>query len=135
MTFPQERLELSATSFEMGTVLEANFLSKEKRSVVCFSFAHVSAFRVLDEDGLTELWHASAKTPRPAQTTFRVRGHKWQFESELSWLMGGTEDFYSFMIATDGDCLEVVSSKEPSIELRPAEVSKFEVIETPSSSR
>lgn len=105
--------------------LEATFLSREKRAVVVFTFSNVSAFRVLDEHGLTELWQASSTQPRPAKTTFRVTGHKWQEESFLSWVMASCE--FSFMIATDWECLEVVSNFEPTIELRSAVVTNLSV--------
>lgn len=97
--------------------LEAVFLSIEKKSVIIFRFERPMALRVLDEHGLLDIWAASGETPRPAKTTFLVKGHKWQQESELSWFMGGTE--FSLMIATDWDCLEVVGT-EPTIEMRPA---------------
>lgn len=120
--FPSEGFSLElpeSDSVQIGT-LEATFLSREKRGVVVFGFDNVIAFRVLDEHGLVDLWNASARSPRPARTTFRVKGHKWQEESFLSWFTAGCE--FSFMIATGWDCLEVVASTEPVIELRAANV-------------
>ena len=107
--------------FEQGREtngLEAIFISKEKRVGVKFMFENVSAFRVLDEHGLVDLWNASKNNSRPARTTFRVKGHRWQTESELSWVMADCE--YSFMIATGWDCLEVVAWGEPKITFLPA---------------
>ena len=117
-------LELPESAVEERGALEATFLSRQKRAVVVFSFEHVSAFRVLDEHGLLDIWDASGKTARPACTTFRVKGHKWQEESFLSWSMPGCD--FSFMIATDEDCLEVVASSEPTIRILPAKVTEHE---------
>jgi hypothetical protein len=103
--------------------LEAVFLSREKRAAINFGFSDVSAFRVLDEAGLVELWNASAQTPRPSSATFMVRGHTWQKESELLWFHG--ENRYSFMIATDGECLEVVTSTPPLVEVSEARVERL----------
>jgi hypothetical protein len=110
-------LEVPASRSLGAGDLEAVFLSVEKKSVVVFRFERPMAFRVLDEHGLLDIWTASGETPRPAHTSFMVKGHKWQQESELSWFMGGTE--FSLMIATDWDCLEVVGP-QPTVELRPA---------------
>ncbi|HEY0013468.1 MAG TPA: hypothetical protein VGB79_11545 [Allosphingosinicella sp.] len=120
--FPTEgfSLELPETGTDRLGRLEATFLSREKRAAIVFAFASVSAFRVLDEHGLVDMWNASADSPRPARTTFKVKGHKWQEESFLSWFMPGCE--FSFMIATGWDCLEVVANGEPIIELRAATV-------------
>ena len=103
--------------------LEAVFLSREKLAAVVFGFNDVWAFRVLDEAGLVELWSASAQIPRPSNSTFMVRGHAWQKESELLWFHG--ESQYSFMVATDFHCLEVVTSTQPSIEFRNAQVERL----------
>lgn len=110
-------LEAPASGSLAAGDLEAVFLSVDKKDVVVFRFERPMAFRVLDEHGLLEIWAASAETPRPAQTTFMVKGHQWQQESELSWFMGGTE--FSLMIATGWNCLEVVG-REPTVELSPA---------------
>jgi len=103
--------------------LEAVFLSREKLTAVVFGFNDVRAFRVLDEAGLVELWSASAQTPRPSNSTFMVRGHGWQKESDLLWFHG--ENQYSFMVATNWQCLEVVTSTQPTIEFRKAHVERL----------
>ncbi|WP_114520478.1 hypothetical protein [Altererythrobacter sp. ZODW24] len=115
-------LELELDYGDESDGLEVTFISREKKAGVCFSFDNVSAFRVLDEHGLVELWSASSSTPRPAQTTFKVKGHKWQDESELSWVMSSCE--YSFMVATGSNCLEVIANCEPTVTLLPATVTK-----------
>jgi hypothetical protein len=80
------------------------------------SFDTVSAFRVLDEHGLMQLWHKTEELGgRPGQTTFRVRNHLWSEESPLSFL--GAQDGWSFVIATDDDCIEIVARTQPEIEL------------------
>lgn len=113
-------LELAVGQGDTDGDLEATFISLEKRAGVRFAFENVSAFRVLDEHGLVDLWLASDDRPRPANTTFKVKGHKWQRESELSWFMADCE--YSFMIATSLDCLEVVAKREPRVTMLPAVV-------------
>ncbi len=117
ITSVQEGITLSHTEpyAAPDCALEASFISLEKRLVAVFKFDEVSAFRVLDEHGLTELWQASSEALRPAGTTFKVRGHQWQNESELAWIMGGAE--FSHMIATRWFCLEVVTRVEPRVEL------------------
>lgn len=115
-------IELTLDYADSERGLEATFISREKMAGVVFHFDDVSAFRVLDEHGLIHLWNASKDTPRPASTTFKVKGHLWQTESELSWIMRDCE--FSYMIATDWDCLEVVTDCEPSVEIIPAVVRK-----------
>ena len=116
-------LELPGNNVAKSNGLEATFLSREKRSAVVFYFENVSAFRVLDEHGLLDMWQASSHLPRPASTTFKVRGHKWQEESFLSWESYGCQ--FSLMVATAFDCLEVVATAEPKIEISPAVVTEY----------
>lgn len=105
--------------------LEATFISKDKDAVVLFRFDQIIAFRVLDENGLLELWEASSKTPRPAQTTFRARGHAWANESFLVFLGEGLKSRFSYFIATDDWCLEVVCVSEPEVSItEPAVIAK-----------
>jgi len=76
-------LTLLSLTLGEGRSLTAVFEAQTLRSQVVFAFAETRAFRVLDEGGLLELWAASRVHPRPASTTFRVRGHQWQAESPL----------------------------------------------------
>jgi hypothetical protein len=81
------------------------------------SFQDASAFRVLDEGGLSEFWYQTKKLGgRPGQTTFRVRNHEWFTESLLPWIHG-TEEGWSYVIATSDDCIEVVAAAPPVITL------------------
>ncbi|PKP93256.1 MAG: hypothetical protein CVT77_06320 [Alphaproteobacteria bacterium HGW-Alphaproteobacteria-16] len=125
--FPSDGFALELPGDEVGRTsrLEATFLSREKRAAVVFYFENVSAFRVLDEHGLLDIWNASMHLPRPANSTFKVRGHKWQEESFLSWEMFDCK--FSLMIATNWDCLEVVTADEPRVELKPAIVTEYRV--------
>lgn len=127
VSYEQEGIKLEMPGRPIAAVLtlEAVFLSRQKQAAVRFRFENAWAFRVLDECGLLELWHASAKEPRPAHATFRVRGHAWQAESMLLWVHYSAEDRFSYMIATDDACLEVVTVDEPQIELLPAIVTKL----------
>ena len=100
-------------------ILKAAFKDYATQQRISFTFANCWTFRVLDERGLTELWNASSKTPRPAQTTFMVRGHTWQLESSLEWLWNCDAPYFSYMIATNSDCLEVIAPAPPDISMRP----------------
>ncbi|WP_155912071.1 hypothetical protein [Methylobacterium sp. 77] len=107
--------------------LEADFVSTDKKAVIRFAFQGVIAFRMLDENGLLELWEASNSDPRSAKTTFRARGHKWSDESFLVFMAGGSEQRSSYFIATEAHCLEVVCDAEPSVtNIGPALVSHAE---------
>ena len=76
-------------------------------------FEKIVAMRLLDEAGLTEIWQASAQLGgRPGQTTFKVRNHAWTKESSLEFIQ--TEG-WSYIIATENDCLEIVSVSVPEI--------------------
>jgi len=112
-----DELDLVSISLNADHTLTAIFLSLTKQLEVKFEFQDARAFRVLDEGGLLELWAASQERPRPAQTTFRVRGHTWQYESPLAWVHGTAEPYFSYMIATDWDCLEVVSYDAPTVKV------------------
>jgi hypothetical protein len=102
--------------------LQARFFSIERSSLVCFSFSNVAAFRVQHERGYLELWEASVANDRPAMSTFRVRGHGWQNESFLNWW---DPSEFSYLIATNGDCLEVVTTTTPSITFEDVAISKL----------
>ena len=79
------------------------------------SFVDVAAFRVLDEGGLSDFWHhTKVLGGRPGQSTFRVRNHDWFKESLLPWIHG-SQDGWSFVVATTGDCIEVVALEPPEI--------------------
>lgn len=110
-------LRLISLSLTTERTLTAVFFSSDKDRNVRFTFLDARAFRVLDEGGLLQLWAASKTTSRPAETTFRVRGHAWQAESPLAWVHGSDETGFSYLVATDWDCLEVVVSEPPTIEM------------------
>jgi hypothetical protein len=70
--------------------------------------------RLLDEGGLLEFWEKTKELGgRPGKTTFRVRNHAWTDESFVSFL--ATNDGWSFVIASDNECLEVLSANPPTI--------------------
>lgn len=96
--------------------LEVDFISVEKCAVIRFGFTDVIAFRVLDESALLELWYASETSPRPARTTFRARGHRWNDESKLAFHQSrGDSPRFSYFVATEDRCLEVVCRDEPVV--------------------
>jgi hypothetical protein len=96
--------------------LSADFISIRKEEIFRFEFDQVIAFRVLDENGLLELWKASNENPRPAHSTFRARGHTWNRESFLVFDLPGPDTRFSYFVVSMYDyCLEVVSDKEPRL--------------------
>lgn len=115
--------------YRMGSLLrshnDADLVARiyvyEPEKVYRVTFDRISAVRLLDEGGLLEIW---AKTEelggRPGQTTFLVRNHAWTEESVLSFL---ATDGWSFIIASDNECLEVVSANPPRIEEESSETS------------
>jgi hypothetical protein len=87
----------------------------EKRAIFRVSSPDSFTFRVLDEHGLVDLWHATSEQGgRPGQSTFGVRNHGWHRESELSFAMSNAD--HSFMVATGWACLEIVAGLPPSVE-------------------
>ena len=113
-TFAPEKLRVGIPATRsMAALMVANVFSFEKRALFQISCSSVSAFRVLDEHGLLELWGAD-QTGRSG-STFRVRNHSWAKESYLSFLMADTD--YSYVVATDWDCLEIVCRLPPNVEL------------------
>ncbi len=108
------RFKIPATSACDDAGLFVRLFHLETRTVFRIVFEDVSAFRVLDEHGLTELWQAtSTQGGRPDKTTFKVRGHAWPKESPVSFV---TSNGWSFVIATDWTCVEVVCKEAPRIE-------------------
>ena len=121
-----DALALRSVGYSDARILTASFTALNRKEDVEFRFPDTWAFRVLDEGALLELWAASSEAPRPAQTTFRVRGHKWQDESFLAWIHGTSEPYFSYMIATDWDCLEVVCHGRPKVRWIEKRVAKAE---------
>ena len=113
-------LSLRSEQSESRYALVASFVSTEKRAEVTFGFPVVTAFRVVDENGLVELWEANARHPRPTSSTFRVRGHQWSHESFLAFLDDDdARGAFSYLVATQNLCLEVIAHLEPDIEITP----------------
>ena len=97
---------------------------KEGNAIYSLFFHDVGAFRLLDENGLDEVWRESSNQGgRPAQSTFKVRNHLWQKESPLSFSHYAKDD-WSFLIATDWECLEIVCSESPDIRLEETVLSR-----------
>lgn len=118
ISFPSgKNLALTSNGSTQRHVLEATFISVEKEMEIRFSSNDVIAFRVLDESGLVDLWHASQTGPRPGRTTFRATGHKWTDESFLVFLGDGEKPRFSYFVATNDLCLELVCYSEPLVEV------------------
>lgn len=96
-----------------GRDLVARVCSLDTKSIYRLVFPAIAAMRLLDEGGLLEFWQKTQKLGgRPGLTTFRVRNHAWAHESVVSFL---GSDGWSFVIASDNECLEVVSVSAPII--------------------
>lgn len=98
-------------------MLEATFISIEKEAVVRVASNDAIAFRVLDENGLTDLWTASRTKQRSGRATFRATGHKWTDESFLVFLDSGERPRFSYFVATSDLCVELVCLNEPVVEV------------------
>lgn len=86
-------------------------------TVYAVTFHDVGAFRLLDEHGLTELWSSEAnRLGHPARSSFKVRRHQWSKESEVTFQMYATDE-WSYVIATDWECVEVVCRETPVVEI------------------
>jgi len=94
--------------------LEIRLYAYDGNCIYRVSFDAVSAFRVLDEHGLTQLWERTAELGgHPGQTTFKVRNHLWAEESLISF--PGAQDGWLFVIASDWDCVKIVALTQSTI--------------------
>lgn len=111
--FENARIELMAVEYGEEQSLAFGIRVIESGATYCVRFEKVSAFRVLDESGLTEIWdRTGAGRERPGNATFRVRNHLWSRESPLVFL---ASNGWSHIAASDDDCIEIVSASEPEI--------------------
>lgn len=96
-----------------GNELEVRIQDRDADTIYRLVFPTIAAVRLLDESGLLEFWQKTSDLGgRPGRTTFRVRNHAWTRESPLSFQ---PTDGWSFVIASDNECLEVVSVAAPAI--------------------
>lgn len=96
-----------------GSDLVARVFARDADTIYRLVFPTIAAMRLLDEGGLLEFWQKTTELGgRPGRTTFRVRNHAWTHESVVSFL---ASDGWSFVIASDNECLEVVSVTAPII--------------------
>lgn len=109
-----EILEISYAPHEQdGRELVARVYARDADTIYRLVFPTIAAMRLLDEGGLLEFWRKTTELGgRPGRTTFRVRNHAWTHESVVSFL---ASDGWSFVIASDDECLEVVSVAAPTI--------------------
>lgn len=109
-----EILEIAYAAREQdGSDLVARIHDRDANTIYRLVFPTIAAMRLLDEGGLLEFWQKTTELGgRPGRTTFRVRNHAWTRESVVSFL---ASDGWSFVIATENDCLEVVSATVPTI--------------------
>ncbi len=113
--FENARVELERVEYLylQGGALRFWVRDYDASSLYLVFFEVVSAFRVLDEHGLLELWEKTSELGgRPAARTFKVRNHAWTKESPITFL---ASDGWSYIMATDFDCIEIVSVTPPEI--------------------
>lgn len=109
-----EILEVAYGAHEQnGSELMVRIHARDADTIYRLVFPTIAAVRLLDEGGLLEFWQKTTELGgRPGRTTFRVRNHAWTRESAVSFL---ASDGWSFVIASDNECLEVVSVTVPTI--------------------
>lgn len=84
-------------------------------SIYSLKFESIGGFRVMDEGGFPDFWNATVRQGgRPALSTFKVRNHLWSWESAVPFAMQ-TSDGWSYVIATNDDCVEVLCKDKPAI--------------------
>lgn len=111
--FENSTIDLIGAEFSEDATLTFRVRVRETGSIYRVSFAHVSAFRVLDEHGLLEIWKKTKEMGgRPGSTTFRIRNHLWTKESPISFL---ASDGWSYVAASDDYCIEAVAGNMPTI--------------------
>lgn len=111
--FENSSIDLIGAKFSEDAALTFRVRVRETGSIYRVSFEHVSAFRVLDEHGLLEIWQKTDEMGgRPGSTTFRVRNHLWTRESPISFL---ASDGWSYIAASDDYCIEAVAEGMPTI--------------------
>ncbi len=110
-------LECHWTTVDVGDPdkdLVARVIDHDTRKIYKLTFSKVSGMRLLDEGGLTEYWHETAKAGgRPGLSSFMVRNSQWVKDSFLMFLK---TDGWSYILATETNCLEV-AGRAPKIEL------------------
>ena len=102
-----------AATGQSGSALVVRVQLRGGERIYRLVFQTITALRLLDEGGLIAVWQKTAELGgRPGRTTFRVRNHAWTQESVIPFL---ASDGWAYVIATDDDCLEVVSPSAPTI--------------------
>jgi hypothetical protein len=113
--FEDSDIQLAGLNYSEGEALSFRVRVQETGSTYRIFFERVSAFRVLDEHGLLELWEKTKELKgRPASTTFKIRNHLWTKESPISF---AHSDGWSFVVASDAACVEIVARTAPTITL------------------
>ncbi|ABV38301.1 hypothetical protein Ssed_3697 [Shewanella sediminis HAW-EB3] len=91
-------------------ILTLTLFHLETEAIYELRFQSASAFRVLDEGGLLDIWSEKQTN----HNCFKVKGHGWSEGSPVSFAMG-SDDGFSYCISTDDDCVEVVCDQPPEI--------------------
>ena len=111
---PKRTYSLNEDHPEDSPAVVAKILDTKSETLYRLSFQTVTGFRVLDEHGLTEIWGMETYDPKELGGTFMVRGHSWHKESPITFVFG-IEGEWSYMVATNDECLEIVSASPPII--------------------
>ena len=101
--------EIAPETGEEFPALEVSVFSLETQSVYKVSFASVLGFRVIDSDDFIDM--LSAAGFRAGESTFMVR-HESSPLSVLSTVENGA---WSYVIATEVDCLEVAAMSDDGV--------------------
>ncbi|SON53319.1 hypothetical protein [Vibrio tapetis] len=106
------RYEYRDLRFSDEIQLTVTVFHEMTESVYEIQFRQIGGHRVLDEHGLLEMWGSK----NPKDNCFKVRGHQWTHESPLSFELN-TVGGWSYVIASDWDCVEVLTHEDPTVVL------------------
>jgi len=116
--FKDGNIEIISTVWEeyADNELSIKIYHMKSKSIYLINFKYISAYRMLDEHGLLEIWGERDKQSLQIVNTYLVKGHIWSEESIISFLQA-YQDGYSFLIATEGMCVEIIAPDIPLIQM------------------
>jgi len=94
--------------------LSIEVFHRQTNSIYGVFFESISAFRMLDENGLLEIWEARDTQSIEFSNTYYIKDHQWSKESFISFYQSYQHE-WSFLLATDFMCVEILSSDHPKI--------------------
>ncbi|WP_139798645.1 hypothetical protein [Andreprevotia lacus] len=113
----QSPADISHVRLEWGELL-VTLISGGDRKVVIAKFKDVAGFRVLDEGNLLEFWPTCSAHNG---WLFQIFEHGWLDleSSRAGFLLDKKTGVSEFFIASQNSCINILSSREPSIEIVP----------------